>query len=348
MIPRMPYRSADGPWPEAAGLSPGEPSNVQRDARRDAWTHLGKGLLASALSILAAGALVAGVMSLLGRNPAAILSALATGPFADRFRFVESLARATPLMLCGLAVTLAFRAGAWNIGVEGQYLAGAMAMTAIGTAAGPWPGWLLVAACLVASAAAGALWAVPAVALDNRRGVPLVLSTILLNFVALHLVQYLTRGPLQGDDPAAPESAPLAPQARLFPLVTGTDFHWGFGLALLAAGACSVLLRRSTAGFALRAAGLNPVAAEWSGIRVNRVKFRVMCLSGALGGLAGGMQVAGVHHLLRDDAAEGFGYVGIAVALLGRLDPLGVAVAAVALGMLDVGALHLERQGRLG
>jgi simple sugar transport system permease protein len=324
----------------------------QTTARASHWSHslkshtlaLARPVAAAIIATLA----VAAAMTLLGKNPVAVIGALVAGPLADRYRFVESLARACPLMLCGLAVAVAFRCQAWNIGVEGQYLAGAMAVAAVAIPAADWPAWALIPAMLIAAAAAGAAWALPAALLENRRHVPLVLSTILLNFVAVNLVRYLARGPLQGPDKSAPESALLAPQAHLQTLVPGTDFHWGFLLAVVIAVSLWVFMRWATAGFALRAVGLNPVAAEWAGIRVGRVKLAVMCLSGALGGLAGGMQVAGVHHLLRDDAAEGFGYVGIAVALLGGLNPIGVAVAAVALGMLDIGAMHLERQSALG
>lgn len=318
-------------------------SHIARLLRQTMATLL-RPLAAAVIATLA----VAAAMMLLGKNPVAVISALAAGPLTDRYRFVEALARACPLMLCGLAVAMAFRCQAWNIGVEGQYLAGAMAVTAIAVPAANWPAWALVPTMLIAAAGAGAAWALPAALLEHRRNVPLVLSTILLNFVAVNLVRYLARGPLQGADKSAPESALIAPQAYLPSMVPGTDFHWGFLLAIGLALALWVFVQRSTAGFAVRAAGLNPVAAEWSGIRVGRVKLGVMCLSGALGGLAGGLQIAGVHHLLRDDAAEGFGYVGIAVALLGGLNPLGVAVAAVALGMLDIGALYLERQSALG
>ncbi|GMU24260.1 MAG: ABC transporter permease [Phycisphaerae bacterium] len=295
-------------------------------------------------AVLIATIVVAAVVALTGRDPVAVIAALVSGPLGDRYRFCESLARACPLMLCGLAVAVAFRCQAWNIGVEGQYLAGAMAVTAIGVGASGWPASLLFPVMLAASAAAGAAWAIPAVVLENRRHVPLVLSTILLNFVALHLVRCLVSGPLQGPDPAAPESAAIDASVWVSTLVAGTDFHWGFLLALAAALGIWILLRWATAGFALRVVGLNPEAARWAGIHVARVRTTVMALSGALGGLAGGLQIAGVHHLLRGDAAEGFGYVGIAVALLGGLHPGGVVIAAVFLGMLDVGALHLERQ----
>lgn len=312
-------------------------------ALRRQWLGIGLSLGAAVVATI----IVLAAMALLGRNPFAIIGALAAGPLGDPYRFAEALARACPLMLCGLAVAVAFRCQAWNIGVEGQYLCGAIAAAAVGTTCTAWPGWLLIPCLLAASAAAGAIFAIPAVLLENRRNVPLVLGTILLNFVAVSGVSYLTRGPLRGSDPSAAQTDPIAAQAYLTPMVAQTDLHWGFLMAVAAAVGLWVLLKWGTAGFAMRAVGLNPTAAQWAGIGVQRVKLRVMCLSGALGGLAGGIQIAGVNHLLNIQASEEFGYIAIAVALLGRLHPLGVAVAAVFLGMLDVGAAHLERQPAL-
>jgi general nucleoside transport system permease protein len=277
-----------------------------------------------------------------------VLTTLLGAPLSDPYRLAESLGRSCPLILCGLAVAVAFRAQALNIGVEGQYLMGVVATAAIGVLAAGWPGWVLIPVMLAASACAGAMFAVPAAVLENRRGVPLVLSTILLNFVAIAFVSYLTQGPLRGTDPSAAQTDPIAAQSYLPALVPRTDLHAGFLLAVLAAAGLWVLLKWSTWGFKLRVAGANPVAAEWAGIRVRAVRLRVMCVSGALGGLAGGIQVAGVTRLLNIQASEGFGYVAIAVALLGRLHPLGVALAAVFIGMLDVGAAQLERQPALG
>jgi simple sugar transport system permease protein len=251
-------------------------------------------------------------------------------------------------MLCGLAVAIAFRSQAWNIGVEGQYLLGIMAATAIGLWGRHWPGAVLIPCMLLASLAAGALFALPAVLLENLRRVPLVLSTILLNFVGVSLVSYLTQGPLRGSDPSAAQTDPIPLQGHLPILVSSTDLHVGWCLAVALCVATWVMLRWSVWGFEVRVCGLNPVAAEWAGIRMQRVRTGVMMLSGGIGGLAGGIQVAGVTHLLSIQASEGFGYVAIAVALLGRLNPLGVAAAAVFLGAIDVGASQVERQAELG
>lgn len=306
------------------------------------------GVAQSVAAALLATLLAVALTTLLGKDPTLVLRDLATGAIASPYRFAEALARACPLMLCGLAVAVAFRCQAWNIGVEGQYLLGAVAATVLGLVGAALPGVVLVPAILVASAVAGALYAAPAALLERWRGVPLVLTTILLNFVARSLVEYLTQGPLRGSDPSAAQSDPIAPHAQLAPLLARTDLHWGFLLALAAGVALWILLRWTVAGFRMRVAGANPIAAGWSGIRVPAVKFRVICLSGAVGGLAGGIQVAGVHHVLNIGASEGFGYVGIVVALLGRLHPLGVMVAAVAIGMLDMGAMQLERDPAIG
>jgi simple sugar transport system permease protein len=152
---------------------------------------------------------------------------------------------------------------------------------------------------------------------------------------------------LRGSDPSAAQSDPIAVHARIPAILPQTYLHWGCVMAALLAVACWIVLKWGTAGFELRAAGLNPTAARWSGIRVERVTFNVMCVSGALGGLAGGIQIAAVNHVLNIQASEEFGYMGIAVGLLGRLNPLGVLAAAVGLGMLEVGGLHAERQPTL-
>jgi simple sugar transport system permease protein len=272
---------------------------------------------------------------------------LLISPINNGYRFAESLGRSCPLILCGLAVAIAFRAQAWNIGVEGQYLMGAIAATAIGVHGGAHPGWLLFMVMALASIIAGAIFAIPAALLETRRGVPLVLSTILLNFIAVSLVSYLTQGPLRGSDPSAAQSDPIARQAFLPSIVTSTDFHWGWPVAIVIALLLWLLINWTTIGFELRVVGLNPIAARWSGMSVPKIKILVMCLSGGIAGLAGGIQIAGVSHLLNIQASEGFGYVAIAVALLARLNPLGTVVAGIFIAMLDIGAAHIERQPAL-
>lgn len=305
-------------------------------------------VIQSLTAAAAATLIVLVAAAILGRNPGGIAAALVAGPLGSADRLCDALGRAVPLVLCGLAVTIAFRCQAWNIGAEGQYVAGAIVVAALGTQQIGLSGYLLLPLSLTAAAIAGGLFALPAAILENRRNVPIVLSTILLNFIAISLVTWLTQGPLRGGDPSAAQTDPIARQAYLPSLVAGTDLHWGFVIVLALAAGAWLLFNWSTAGFAMRMVGLNPEAAKWSGVRVERVRLQAMFLSGSLAGLAGGMQIAGVHHLLNIQAAEGFGYVGIAVALLGRLHPIGVLFAGVAIGMLDIGAAHLERQPQLG
>ena len=288
---------------------------------------------------------------LMGRPGWTVVATLWEGPFGDRYRFCDALGRSCPLILCGLSVAVAFRCRAWNIGAEGQYVCGAILATAVGVHCGPpqaGPAWITLGVLIVAAALGGVVWALVCALLEVYRRVPLVLGTILMNFVATGLLSYMVYGPLQGADRSIPESESISPSARLLTLVDGTDFHLGWYAAVLAAGVVWFLVHHTSAGFALRAVGGNPVAARFAGINVGRVTIAAMALSGALAGLAGGMQVAGVSYLLHVQAAEGFGYMGIAVALLARLHPLGVVLAGVALAMLDVGAMHVERTTMLG
>ena len=299
-------------------------------------------------SLIAAGAvtslavlLLAALLAAGGYDVGTALGALWRGSVGSSYAFFSAtLVRSTPLMLAGLAVALAFRAGVWNIGAEGQLLAGATA--AIGAIALPGAGSLRLVLALLAGAIAGALWAAPA-ALLRRRGVLEVISTIMLNFIALDLVGYLVRGPLQEPTHAYPQSVTIPLEARL-PRVPGTRLHLGVAIAFLAAALLRVVMRRSAWGFRVRAVGANPRAAASAGlIDVERTAMGVFLVSGALAGLAGGIEVTGVTYALYEGLSPGYGYTAIAVALLARLDPLRVAPSAVLFGGLEAGATAMQR-----
>ena len=257
---------------------------------------------------------------------------------------LSALVHATPLLFIGLAVALAFRAGVWNIGAEGQFYAGAIAAAWIGTRWGLHSGLLAVVAVPLAAAAAGALWAgIPAL-LRARFGVLEVITTIMLNFIAEHLVGFLVHGPLQEVGRTYPQSDPVAAAARLAPLVQGTRLTAAFPLAVLLAVLVWVLLERTHPGFALRATGANPVAARVSGqIAVGRVTAAAFVASGAIAALAGAAEVSGVTFALYERLSPGYGYTAIAVALLARLHPLGVIASAVFFGALEALAAVLQR-----
>lgn len=329
--------------PDAA-VSAGLPPTSVRAAPR-----LRRGLLAPLAVLGGTLALTALVLALAGQAPGAALAALVSGSVGSWYAFLSgTLVRAVPLLLAGLAVALAFRGGLLNIGAEGQLLAGAAATAAVGLAAAPVLGALALPVALLAGVAAGAGWAGIAAVLRERFGVLEVISTIMLNFVALHATGWLVRGPLQEPTGIYPQSESLAAAARLPVLWTGTRLHWGFVLALLLTFAAGWALRHTWVGFRLRTVGANPFAARSAaGIDVPRLTTRVFLLSGAIAGLAGAVEVSGVTYALYENLSPGWGYTAIAVALLGRLDPWLVLPSALLFGALAAGAGAMQRDANV-
>ncbi|HET7583976.1 MAG TPA: ABC transporter permease [Gemmatimonadaceae bacterium] len=273
------------------------------------------------------------------------MGAFWNGAFGSWDAFTSStLVRATPLVLTGLAVALAFQAGVWNIGAEGQLLAGAAAATAVALGTERFFGAATPVVALIAGVIAGAAWAGIAGYLRIRFGVLEVISTILLNFVALYAVGYLVRGPLQEPTGIYPQSTTLPLDTRLPWLVPGSRLHIGFALALAAAAAVWWGLRSTAAGFRVRATGYNPDAASVAGrIDVDRTMMSVFLTSGALAGLAGAIEVTGVTFALYENLSPGYGYIAIAVALLAGLHPLGTVAAGILFGALNAGTLAMQR-----
>ncbi|HEU4522317.1 MAG TPA: ABC transporter permease [Thermoanaerobaculia bacterium] len=284
------------------------------------------GTAAAAVAI----ALLAIVAAMFGHSPAGVLRVLAEGAFGSALALRGTVLKAAPLLLTGLCVVMAFRAGVWNIGAEGQFITGAIAA------------WLAspygVVASLVAACVAGALWASIATVLRLWRNAPEVLTTILLNFVALHLLGWCVNGPLRERSARYPQTDPAG---SALPAVM--DIHGGVVVALAVGIGCWWLLYRTTEGLRLRATGLNPSAARYTGINVPAQIARAMALSGAIAGLAGGIELLGVTHRLFERFAAGHGYSGIAVALLAGLHPLGALLSSLFFGALATGAGELQR-----
>lgn len=281
---------------------------------------------AIALLIIAGGAF--------GHSPRALLSILIGGSVGSRFALEGTLLKSVPLLLTGLSVALAFRAGVWNIGAEGQFIVGAIA----GLIAADWG----TIPALVASMLAGAAWASIATAMRLWRNAPEVLTTILLNFIALHLLGWSVNGPLQERVAQYPQTDRAAAELARFGAL-----HSGVFIAVAAAVAIWWLVYRTREGLRLRATGFNPFAARWAGVNVNAQLARAMALSGALAGLAGGIELLGVTHRLFERFAAGYGYSGIAVALLAQLHPLATIVSAVFFGALVTGAGELQRSANI-
>lgn len=302
-------------------------------------------LLAPLAAVAAALLIAGGLIAAAGVSPLAAYVEVARGALGSRLALTETLARATPLILTGLAAAVAFRARLWNIGAEGQLYLGAIATawTGHGLMAG-WPPILGIPALMLLGAGAGALLLLGPVLLRIRLGVDEVVTTLLLNFVALLAVGWLIEGPLR--DPLAfgwPQSVPVAPSLRLPDLVPRSRLHVGFLAALGASLLVWAVNARTVWGAETRAAGLSPRAAAYAGISVPRTLLGVALLSGGLAGLAGSVEVLGATGTVTTTLSPGWGYAGIVVAMLAGLHPGGVALAALFVATVFVGADAMGR-----
>lgn len=301
-------------------------------------------ILAPLLRSLAALGVALLVVALLaaaaGTRPDLAIRALVGGACGSAFALQETILRSVPIALTGLAVAWAFRAGLFNIGAEGQLLAGAMAAAWLGASL-VGPACVVLPAVLVAGVAAGALGALFPVLLKVRRGTPEVVTTLLLNFVAENLLRFLANGPLHDPAQQGARTAEIHPAAVL-PLLPGGRLHFGVFLAVAVILLAALVLARSRFGLQLKTVGQNAAAGEASGIPVRRVWCWVLLQSGAIAGLAGAVEVAGVHHHYQAGFSPGYGFEGIAVAVLGSSTPLGVLAAALFWGGLSNGAVEME------
>ncbi len=309
-------------------------------------------LLLPLLATLAALGVGAVMLQVLGANPIAAYGALLSGAFGSQNALADTIVRATPLLLVALGICIAFRAGVINIGGEGQLVAGAILGTLVGLAFPEAPAIVIVPLALVAGFIGGAIWGgIPGV-LKAYYNVNEILSTIMLNIIAVQGMNYLLRGPMI--DPVQLQASSRIPQtARLvqafdLPRLVPTRLHLGALLAVVLAFVVYIFLWRTTAGYRIRAVGLNPDASRYAGINVKRNIVLALLLSGAFAGLAGAVQVYGVHHrMFTDGSLAGFtgsaGFNGIVVALFGKLNPIGAIPASFIFGALIVGANSLQR-----
>lgn len=313
--------------------------------------NTGRALGAARALVLPAGALLIGIVLLAiglwaaGYPAAAGLAALWRGAFGSWYAISSAtLPRAVPLLLIGAGLTLAFRTGAFNIGAEGQFYAGAIAATWIGLHLGGWPAPLALLVLSIAAMTAGALWCLIPAILRIRFGVLEVISTLLLNFVATALVSFMVTGPLQEARRVYPQSDPIAAAARL-PLLPGTRLHLGLVIALLLCAGLWLVYQRTRWGFRLKALGAGPRAAVITGrVPANRYLATALLGSAALAGLAGGYEVSGVSYALFQNLSPGYGFTAIAVALLARLNPLGLLGTALLFAALEAGGGAMQRE----
>lgn len=271
-------------------------------------------------------------------------TALVKGAFGSTFALTETLTRAAPLIFTGLAAAVAFRAKLWNIGGEGQLYAGALAATYFGTGLVTLPPFLMIPFLFLMGAIAGGLLLLVPVILKLKLRVDEVVTTLLLNFVVLLFANYLLFGPWK--DPLAmgwPQAAPIIDEGVLGPLVPRMRLHQGFIWAIAFAIFAWAFIRFSKWGFQIRAVGYNPEAAAFAGMPIGATVLRTALLSGGLAGMAGVCELAGLKGYLTLDISPGFGYTGIAVAMLAGLHPLGVIASAIFIAAIYNGADAMSR-----
>ncbi len=304
--------------------------------------------LAALLIALFLGGLVIGLAQRDMTAPFTAYGALFTGAVGDSFAWAGTLARTMPILLTGLAVAVALAAGLFNIGAEGQLAVGGLAAAWVGFALGGLlPAPLLLMLSLSAAMAAGAAWAFLPVLLKVTRGAHEVITAILLNYVAQNTTRYLATVPLK--DPSGGGAVPQTPEVlAVLPRLSPTyDVHWGLIIAVLATVCVALALRRTVWGYETRAVGEGMGAAEAAGIRVARVQINAFLLSGALAGLAGAVVIVGAAPFRRfpaDFYGAGYGFEGLAVALLAGGSPWAVLPSALLFGVLGAGAEAMSFQ----
>lgn len=341
-------------------------------------------LLDALLPLLVAlvGALVIGavILLLLDTNPFAAYQVLLTGGFTSKNGLADTLVKAIPLLLVGLGIVIAFRASVINIGAEGQIIAGAMLTTFLALQLGQaMPGFLVILICLLAGSLMGGVWGAIPGYLKARLGVNEILSTVMMNQIAIQLGYYLLRGPMM--DPAERAAGTNLPHSARLPrptdlprftdvarwlgftesaqdlgltgfraelyglLVEPTRLHIGLIIAVLMAVLVYIFLWRTTIGYRIRAVGLNPSSSRYAGINVPNYIVLSLALSGAFAGLAGSVEILGLHHRMFEPTAvsAGYGFTGIVAALFGKLHPLGTIPSSILFGALLVGADKMQR-----
>jgi len=296
-------------------------------------------LIAVAVSL----ALFSAILLVLGYNPITSIEGLVSGSFGSIFLTSETLFLMGPLLLASLAFVVAFRARFYNIGVEGQLYIGALFGYLAAAHLGSLPGAVAIPLVLIAAAAGGTLWLALPLFMRIKLQVNEIFPTLVMNFVALDVVNWATAGPLK--NPLSGNlQTPALPKSTWLPvLIKNTELNAGVIIAVVAAFAVFFVLYKTVLGYEIRACGANPRAAQNGGIDVSRSIFAVGLMSGILAGLAGIVVVAGIDHVLAQNFSPGYGYQGIAVAALGSFHPLGLLVASVLYAALTIGGQGLQQ-----
>jgi ABC-type uncharacterized transport system permease subunit len=282
-----------------------------------------------------------------GESPMSVFADVVRGVFVDNRGLQNTAVSATPLLLMGLGLAVAYRARLFTIGAEGQFVMGALAATAFATVGGvrSMPGWVLIPACIIIASIAGMVWSGISALLSTRYNTSVVISSLLLTYVAAAAMQWLIRVGIRDPDSFVPASRVIG-NAEL-PTVPFLHTHLGFVIAVALVPVVALVMSRTRFGFRVDVIGHNPVALQANEVSAGRMLFAVLGIVGALSGLAGYIHVAGVTNRINAEFSVGYGYTAIIVALLGRLNPVGVLIAALGVAGLDIGFAAAERNHQL-
>jgi general nucleoside transport system permease protein len=275
------------------------------------------------------------VLAATGHEPLGVYRLMASEAFGGERRIAATLTAATPLLLTGLAAAVAFRSGIFNVGAEGCFYLGGMVAAVLGFALGDWPPMLLIPVALAGAAVVGGLWLIGPGILRARLGVDEVVTTLMLNFIAVDLTSWLVNGPLLARGSANSATAPIAAGAELPRLLPPTTLHLGFVISAVLVILYGLWSGLTVAGFRSRLVGLNARFIRAVGIDVSSIFLQMMVLSGLIGGLAGGIHALGLVHRFVAGFSPGYGFTGIAIALLGRNSAVGIILAAIVFGALS-------------
>ncbi|MTI86167.1 MAG: ABC transporter permease [Firmicutes bacterium] len=284
-------------------------------------------------------------LALTGKDPIQVYSAMFYGAFGSKYGLTESVVKAIPLLLAGLGLAVAFRMQLWNIGGEGQIYMGAFGATWVALQLPNQPTWVVLPAMMLAGAAAGGLWAVIPAIPRAYLGVNEIITTLMLNYVAILWVDYLVYGPWK--DPAG-YNFPITPsfsESAILPTLGDTRIHAGLLIGIILAIIIYLIIFRTKFGYEIRVIGESPGAARYAGMNISRKIIVVMLISGAVCGLAGMAELSGVTHRLQQGFSPGYGYTAIIVAWLTRLNPLGIIIAALLFGGMQVGGFAVQMNG---
>jgi general nucleoside transport system permease protein len=320
---------------------------VRVKLERRATLPLGKRIGILALAVAAGGLCGAILIWLSGYDPGKAYGAILTGSFIGSYSLSQMLAAAIPLAIIALGTAVAFRVQLWNIGGEGQFFMGAFGATGVELIGGPagWPAFILIPAMLVASFVVGGAWAAIPGWLRAYFGVNEIITTLMLNYVAILWINYLVYGPWR--DPAGHNFpfTPRFPDSATFPRVWDGQLHAGLVVPIVAAAVFVFVLSRTQWGYELRVIGENPQAARYAGINIRRNIMLAMIVSGGMAGVAGMVQISGIIHLLSSQISTNYGYTAIIVAWLGQLNPIAILVVSMLFGALVNGGYAVSQVG---